>query len=232
MLERLLRDQRLGVAAGAQQLDLARPGSAIRSAIDDRAAPRLRGRRASAASSWRSISSSPELQKPGSERSTPTIAPELLGRPRAAGAEQVEVGGHEALALLLVAPVHRQREQVAVGVRVHVAGRVDEVRDVGPPGAVVVVELDGVAEQVRLRRQPQLAEALDRQLALLAPRRCGWRPRSGSSRPGGTPRRPRRRASRPAGRAARRRPGRARAGARARSSRRRSRRSRPASAGS
>src|SRR5688500_8225011 len=93
---------------------------------------------------------------------------ELLRRPRAARAQQVEIRRDEALALLLVPAVDGEREQVAVGVRVDVAGRVDEVPDIRPPDAVVVVELDAVAEEVRLRREPQLVEAVDRQLASLA----------------------------------------------------------------
>ena len=46
------------------------------------------------------------------------------------------------------------------------------MRDVGPPGAVALGDLDGVAEQLLLGLRPQVAEALDRQLALLAAARC------------------------------------------------------------
>src|SRR4051794_24486778 len=49
--------------------------------------------------------------------------PALPRRGGPAGAEQVEVGGDEALALLLVARVDRQREQLAVRVRVDVSRR-------------------------------------------------------------------------------------------------------------
>ena len=67
--------------------------------------------------------------------------------------------------MLLVLAVHRQREQVPVSVRVHVAGRVDEVPDVRPPDAVVVVHVHAVAEQVGLGAEPELGEAVDGQLA-------------------------------------------------------------------
>ena len=60
---------------------------------------------------------------------------ELLRRLGTARAQQVHVVGLEAGALLLVAAVDRQREQLPVRVRVHVAGGGDEVGDVGPPGA-------------------------------------------------------------------------------------------------
>ena len=98
----------------------------------------------------------------------PTIARDLLGAFRAAGGEHLQVARHELGALLLVALVDRQREQLAVGVGVDVAGAADEVRDVGPPAAVAVGHLDRVAEHLLLALGPQLAEALDRQLALLA----------------------------------------------------------------
>src|SRR3954452_12633784 len=51
---------------------------------------------------------------------------QLLGAPGAARAEQLEVGGHERLALLLVAAVDGERQQLPVGVRVHVARGGDE----------------------------------------------------------------------------------------------------------
>ena len=73
--------------------------------------------------SWSSTRSRPPSQKPGSARSHADDAPELLGRQRAAGGQQLEVAGHEGGALLLVAAVDRQRQQLAVGVGVHVARR-------------------------------------------------------------------------------------------------------------
>src|SRR6185437_10254010 len=92
--------------------------------------------------------------------------PELLGTFRAAGGEQLEVPRHERGALLLVALVHRQREQLAVGVCVHVAGAADEEWNVGPPRAIALRQLDGVAEQLALALRPQPAQPLDRQLPL------------------------------------------------------------------
>src|SRR5205807_2565446 len=80
----------------------------------------------------------------------------------------LEVAWDELGARLLVALVDRQRQQLAVGVRVHVAGAADEMRDVGPPRAIPVRDLDGVAEHLRLALRPQLAKALDRELAVLA----------------------------------------------------------------
>ena len=60
---------------------------------------------------------------------------QLLGAARAARAQQLEVARHEVLALLEVAAVDAEREQLAVGVGVDVARRADEVRHVGPPHA-------------------------------------------------------------------------------------------------
>src|SRR5438132_8184381 len=93
---------------------------------------------------------------------------QLLRAARTPGREHLEVSGHELGAGLLVALVHRQREQLAVGIRVHVARAADEVRDVGPPRAVAVGQLDRVAEHLRLALGPELAEAFDGELALLA----------------------------------------------------------------
>ena len=125
---------------------------------------------ASAASSLRSTMSRPLSQKPGSARSTPTIAPSSSGDLRPAGRQQLQVGGGEARALLLVAAVDGERQQLAVRVRVDVARRGHEVGDVGPPRLVVVGDLDGVAQQLLLGVRPQLAEAVDGELALVAPR--------------------------------------------------------------
>src|SRR5215211_6539969 len=58
---------------------------------------------------------------------------ELLRRQRPARAQELQVGGDERLAQLLVATVYRERQQVAVGVGVHIPRRVDEVPDVRPP---------------------------------------------------------------------------------------------------
>ena len=208
-----------------------------RSAAGSASATAIRLRRplpppASASSSRRSIRSRPAFQKPGSVRSTPTIAPSSSGEHRAAGAQHLDVGGDEALALLLVAAIDREREQVPEGVGVDVAGRVDEVRHVGPPGAVVGGELDRVAEQVGLGRRARPPRRRRPRARRTRGARGGCGPRSGSSRPGGRPRRRRRRAC---GRAAPGAPSRrapARAAGRGRSSRRRSRRSRRPSAGS
>src|SRR5437588_5242772 len=93
---------------------------------------------------------------------------ELLGRARAPGREQLEVARHELGPYLLVTLIDGQRQQLSVGVRVHVAWAADEMRDVGPPRAVALRDLDGVAEHLRLALRPELAEALYRELALLA----------------------------------------------------------------
>ena len=93
---------------------------------------------------------------------------ERLGRVRTAARQQLEVRRHELGAALLVLAVHGEREQLAVRVRVHVPGRADEVRDVRPPRAVALGDLDRVAEHVGLRLGPELTEAVDGQLAPLA----------------------------------------------------------------
>ena len=76
---------------------------------------------------------------------------QLLGAARAARAEQLEVARHEVLALLEVAAVDAERQQLAVGVGVDVARRADEVRHVGPPQPVAVGDLHRVAEHLGLR---------------------------------------------------------------------------------
>ena len=96
---------------------------------------------------------------------------ELLGRLRPARAEQLDVLGLEARALLLVAAVDRQREQLPVGVRVDVAGGGDEVGDVGPPRLVALGDLDRVAEQLLLRLAPRASRSRRRR-ARPASRRC------------------------------------------------------------
>src|SRR5215218_9280260 len=89
----------------------------------------------------------------------PTIWPSSSG--------ELEVGGDERLALLLVAPVDGEREQLPVGVGVDVARDADEVVDVGPPGAIALGHLDRVAQQLLLRLRPQLADAVECELAAL-----------------------------------------------------------------
>ena len=185
---------------------------------------------ASASSSCASTRSSPLSQKPGSARSMPTICAELLGAARAAGAQQLEVAGHERLALVDVALVDRQRQQLAVRVGVDVARRRDEVRHVGPPRAVALGERDAVAEHLDLRLRPQLVEALDRQLALRRGARCGRATRTGSSPSGGRPSRSSPRSTRRAATGATRASWPARAGGRRRASRRTPTPSRRASA--
>src|SRR3954452_11231586 len=91
---------------------------------------------------------------------------QLLGAARAAGAEHLEIARDERVALVDVPRVDRQRQQLAVRVRVDVTGRRDEVGDVGPPGGVAVGDLYRVAEQLDLAVLPQLADPLGGQLAL------------------------------------------------------------------
>src|SRR5438105_4877858 len=55
---------------------------------------------------------------------------QLLRRTRASGRQQLELAGHQLRAGLLVALVHRQRHQLAVGIRIDVARAADEVRNV------------------------------------------------------------------------------------------------------
>ena len=184
----------------------------------------------SAASSWRSTIASPRSQKPGSARSTPTILPELLGRARAAGRQQLEVGGHERLALLLVAAVDREREQLPVGVRVDVARRADEVRDVGPPGARSRRSGRPRRRAARPGTRPTARRSARRPARPARGAPCARGARSGSSRPGGTRWRPRRRRSRSAATGASRASRPARAAGRRRSARRTRSRSRRASA--
>src|SRR5215216_6176212 len=113
----------------------------------------------------------PAVPEAGVGEVDPDDPAELLGRHRAAGRQQLQVRRDELLAVLLVAAVDGECEQLPVGVRVDVAGCVDEVRDVRPPAAVALGHLDGVAEHLLLRLGPERADAVERQLALRAPRR-------------------------------------------------------------
>ena len=105
---------------------------------------------------------------------------ELLGRLGSAGAKHVEIRLDHRVALELVLAEDREREEEAVRIRVDVAGRPDEVRDVAPPGRVAV-DVDRVSEQLGLAVEPQLLELLGRELALVSARRCARCLRSGSS---------------------------------------------------
>ncbi len=89
----------------------------------------------SASRSCASISPRPASQKPGIGQVDADDLGQLLGRAGAARGEQLQVPRDERLALLAVAAVDREREQLPVRVGVHVPGRVDEVRDVGPPAS-------------------------------------------------------------------------------------------------
>ena len=156
--------------------------------------------RRSASSSSSARASIPLAQIAGSVRSSPTSSRELLGRARAAGAEELEVRLDHRVALLHVAAVDREREEVAVRVGVDVPRRAREVRDVAPPRRVPL-DRDRVAEERGLRLDPELADPLGRDLALPRGAPCARRARSGSSRSGGTSSRSRPRSGPPGGRA-------------------------------
>ena len=98
----------------------------------------------------------------------PTISPSFSGVREPPGAEHLQVAGHELLAHLAVAAVDGERQQLAVGVGVHIARRVDEVGDVGPPRVVALGDLHGVAEHLTLTLNPSLRDVLDGELALAA----------------------------------------------------------------
>ena len=95
-------------------------------------------------------------------------ASEFLGAHRTTGAKQFEILRNERITDLLVPLVHRERQQLAVGVGVHVAGGVDEMGDVTPPGAVALGDLHGIAEHGLLRVTPDAIEVVDRQFTVIA----------------------------------------------------------------
>src|SRR5262249_9442618 len=72
----------------------------------------------------------------------------------AAGGEQLEIARDERVALLAVALVERQHEQLAEHVRVAVEAAVDEVRDVAPSPAVRRNHLHRVAVQACILGPP------------------------------------------------------------------------------
>ena len=158
---------------------------------------------ASAASSWRSTRSRPRVPEAGVGE---VDADDLRRAPRAASSRRRAAArgsrGTKLGALLLVARVDRQREQLAVGVRVDVAGRADEVRDVGPPRAVALGDLDRVAEQLAPASRPTARRSARPTARPPRGARCARGPRSGSSRSGGTRSRSCPRGSRRAARAA------------------------------
>src|SRR5262249_31909658 len=74
--------------------------------------------------------------------------------------EQVEIGRDERGALLAVALVEREHEQLAEDVGVAVEPTVDEVRDVAPSPAVRRNHLDRVTVQACVLAPPEIADRL------------------------------------------------------------------------
>ena len=69
---------------------------------------------------------------------------------------------------ILVTRIKSVHQAIAEGIGVDVEGRVDEMRDVAPEGAVILIELESRAEAFLLHAQPDLAQAIRRQFALAA----------------------------------------------------------------
>src|SRR5437763_13556036 len=69
---------------------------------------------------------------------------------------------------ILVGGVERIHQAVAEGIGIDVERRMDEMRDVGPVVAVGVIETNGRTEALALHLQPDVADALCRQLGLAA----------------------------------------------------------------
>src|SRR3990172_9209309 len=91
---------------------------------------------------------------------------ELLRRLGAARAKELEVRLDHRVAFELVPAEDREGEQEAVRVRVDVARRAHEVRDVAPP-RLVAVDVDRVADHPSLRLEPELLQTVGRELAFL-----------------------------------------------------------------
>ena len=110
----------------------------------------------------------PRPRSPDRSRSRPTISASSSGGFDPPARRTSRYGSTIDVALELVLAEDREREEEAVRVRVDVAGRPDEVRDVAPPRRVAV-DVDRVAEQLasgiraraprtsRARARPRLA---------------------------------------------------------------------------
>ena len=78
--------------------------------------------------------------------------------------DRVDVLRGEFRAALQIQVIERQHQQFAERVRIDVTRRLQEVRDVAPPHAVIVAQVDAVAEHRLLCLHPQLGDALDGKL--------------------------------------------------------------------
>src|SRR5215510_7864377 len=83
----------------------------------------------------------------------------------AASGEHVEIAVGEALVGLLVDRIERIHQAIAEGIGIDVERRMDEVRNVDPEILVSGLEIDRRPEALALHLEPDLAQALRRELA-------------------------------------------------------------------
>src|SRR6201985_3441438 len=86
----------------------------------------------------------------------------------AAGREHREIAFGKAVGGLLVDRIERVHQAVAKGIGVDIERRMDEVRNIHPEGLIARLDLDRRTEAFALHREPELAETLRGQLAILA----------------------------------------------------------------
>src|SRR5262245_35940590 len=85
-----------------------------------------------------------------------------------AGREHREIALGEAFVTLLVDRVERVHQAIAERIRIHVERRMDEVTDVGPERLVTRLEVDRRAEALALHLEPEFANPIRREFAVLA----------------------------------------------------------------
>src|SRR5579871_1546469 len=93
---------------------------------------------------------------------------QLLVPSRAAGLEHVEIFLGKAGLRALIDRVERVHEAIAEGIGIDIEGRMDEMRNIGPVAAILILEADCRAEALALDRHPNLADAIGGDLALPA----------------------------------------------------------------
>src|SRR6185437_2281614 len=86
----------------------------------------------------------------------------------AASCEHGEVTLGETFRRVLIDRIERVHEAIAEGIGVDIERRVDEVRDVHPERLVARLDLDRGPKTLALHAEPELADALSGEFAVLA----------------------------------------------------------------
>src|SRR5262249_46570743 len=87
---------------------------------------------------------------------------------RAAGSEHRKITLGKACIRLFGHRITRIHEAIAEGIGVNVERRMNEVADIGPVNVIALAEMNRGPEAFRLHAEPDLADLLSCQLAILA----------------------------------------------------------------